>query len=59
VLNLRLHDLRNAGVVVLQDGGGYALSDDGRQLFAALAPLQAWAERWKPPRQPTHAVRER
>jgi DNA-binding HxlR family transcriptional regulator len=50
VLNLRLHELRNADVVVLQDGGGYALTEAGRQLLAALAPLQAWAERWNPPK---------
>jgi DNA-binding HxlR family transcriptional regulator len=46
VLNLRLRELREAGIVVLQDSGGYLLSEPGRQLLSALAPLQAWADRW-------------
>ena len=46
VLNLRLRELREAGIVSLQDGGGYLLSESGRQLLSALAPLQGWANRW-------------
>jgi DNA-binding HxlR family transcriptional regulator len=46
VLNQRLQELREAGIVALQDSGGYRLSDDGGRLFAALAPLQSWAEHW-------------
>jgi DNA-binding HxlR family transcriptional regulator len=46
VLNLRLQELREAGIVQLKDGGGYVFSDSGRRLFAALAPLQAWADHW-------------
>jgi DNA-binding HxlR family transcriptional regulator len=46
VLNQRLQELREAGIVSLQDSGGYLLSDSGMQLFTALAPLQVWAEGW-------------
>lgn len=47
VLNLRLQELREAGIVMLQEaGGGYALSEAGRALIAALAPLQVWADAW-------------
>ena len=45
VLNQRLHELRAAGV--LEAGpDGYRLTDEGRLLLAAYAPLDAWAERW-------------
>jgi DNA-binding HxlR family transcriptional regulator len=46
VLNQRLHELREAGVVNPQDGGGYSLSEEGRELLQALSPLHAWADRW-------------
>jgi DNA-binding HxlR family transcriptional regulator len=46
VLNQRLGELREAGVVTLRDEGGYILTADGRRLYASLAPLQAWADRW-------------
>jgi DNA-binding HxlR family transcriptional regulator len=46
VLNTRLAELREAGVVVLREGAGYALSREGRTLLDALAPLHGWAERW-------------
>ncbi len=46
ILNQRLRELREAGIVVLEDQG-YALTDRGRDLFAALAPLHRWAESWK------------
>lgn len=49
VLNQRLQELREAGIVELMPAGGYAFSKSGRELFEALAPLQAWAEHW-----PTH-----
>ena len=45
VLNARLGELREAGVVAHADDG-YALTDDGRALFEKLAPLHAWAEAW-------------
>jgi DNA-binding HxlR family transcriptional regulator len=46
VLNQRLHELREAGIVATSDGGGYRLTDDGRLLLQALAPLDEWARRW-------------
>jgi DNA-binding HxlR family transcriptional regulator len=45
VLNERLHELREAGVVELQ-AAGYRLTADGRSLGAHLMPLTAWAEQW-------------
>lgn len=47
VLNQRLHEMRDAGIVVLEDPSGYALSRSGRQLLEALTPLQRWSEQWK------------
>ena len=45
LLNSRLAELREAGIV-LHDEGGYRLSDAGRALLGAMLPLNAWAERW-------------
>lgn len=47
VLNLRLRELRDAGIVELQEPAGYALTRHGRQLFEALQPLQRWADQWQ------------
>lgn len=46
VLNERLRELREAGVVEWQAANGYALTAEGRALGALLMPLHAWAERW-------------
>jgi len=46
VLNQRLSELREMGIVVLRRGSGYALTDDGKSLCASLAPLSDWARRW-------------
>jgi len=46
VLNDRLRELRAAGVFERQEGGGYALTADGRSLGEILLPLHVWAERW-------------
>jgi DNA-binding HxlR family transcriptional regulator len=45
VLNDRLRELRDAGIVTA-DEGGYRLSREGTSLLEALAPLDAWAKRW-------------
>ena len=45
VLNTRLRELREAGLVASADTG-YTLTDHGRSLGRALAPLQRWSERW-------------
>ncbi len=46
VLNLRLGELREAGIVELGDAGGYCFSPLGRALFEALGPLNRWAKHW-------------
>jgi DNA-binding HxlR family transcriptional regulator len=45
VLNTRLRELREAGLVE-HDEGGYRLSESGSGLAIALAPLSRWAEEW-------------
>ena len=45
VLNVRLAELREAGLVTLSDSG-YALTEIGLSLGGALSPLQAWATAW-------------
>lgn len=46
VLNARLGELREAGIVEQRSGEGYALTAEGERLLAALTPLQTWAARW-------------
>lgn len=46
VLNGRLKELREAGLVVLADRGGYALTPAGAELLRRLRPLNQWAEEW-------------
>lgn len=46
VLNDRLHELREAGIVDGEQAGGYRLSREGHELLEALAPMDAWAKRW-------------
>ena len=46
VLNRRLAELREAGIVELTDGTGYALTEEGGLLVQNLLPLDRWAERW-------------
>ena len=46
VLNDRLRELREAGIVIAESAGGYRLSSHGDALLEALAPLGAWAKRW-------------
>lgn len=46
VLNQRLGELREAGVVKVMPGGGYRLTREGISLLYALAPLDDWAKRW-------------
>jgi DNA-binding HxlR family transcriptional regulator len=46
VLNQRLAELRQAGIVAHEPGSGYALTERGESLLAALAPLHDWATRW-------------
>jgi len=46
VLNDRLRELREAGIVTAEPGGGYQLTGPGRDLLHALEPIDAWAKRW-------------
>jgi DNA-binding HxlR family transcriptional regulator len=46
VLTQRLGELREAGIVGAERGGGYELTAQGRELLEALAPVDAWAKRW-------------
>lgn len=46
VLNTRLAELREAGIVETVAGGGYRLTAEGNRLLEALLPLHDWAERW-------------
>jgi DNA-binding HxlR family transcriptional regulator len=48
VLRTRLVELVAEGLLV-QDGTGYGLTPIGAELGEAIAPLSAWAERWKRP----------
>src|SRR5437660_9014097 len=45
VLNQRLGELRDTGVVELADGG-YRLTREGQELLLALAPMDHWDKRW-------------
>jgi len=46
VLNQRLRELRNAGIVVVENREGYRLTKEGHALLDALQPLHTWAARW-------------
>ena len=46
VLNARLAELREAGVVDHGEDEGYGLTKDGTKLLDGLMPLHAWAEAW-------------
>ena len=46
VLNERLSELREAGIVERVSGGGYRLTDDGHELGRSLLDMNDWAKRW-------------
>jgi DNA-binding HxlR family transcriptional regulator len=46
VLQVRLSDLRQAGLVELMPGNGYRLTGLGRELLQTFLPLHRFAERW-------------
>jgi DNA-binding HxlR family transcriptional regulator len=46
VLNQRLGELRDAGLVHAHSEQGYALTTLGRELLKQLVPLTVWAEKW-------------
>jgi DNA-binding HxlR family transcriptional regulator len=46
VLYRRLRDLESAGLVARGHLGNYELTDLGRDLGDAIAPLDRWSRRW-------------
>ncbi|WP_417218049.1 winged helix-turn-helix transcriptional regulator [Alcanivorax sp.] len=46
VLMSRLKELREAGIVALEESNGYALTELGGQLMESLGPLAEWADEW-------------
>ncbi len=46
VLNDRLRELRDAGIVTARPRQGYTLTREGAQLIEDLGPLDGWAKRW-------------
>jgi DNA-binding HxlR family transcriptional regulator len=46
VLQARLSELREAGLVELEPGSGYCLTVLGRELHENFLPLHRFAERW-------------
>ncbi len=46
ILQTRLSELRDAGLVELVPGDGYRLTEMGRELFETFLPLHRFAERW-------------
>jgi DNA-binding HxlR family transcriptional regulator len=46
VLNDRLLELREAGIVEHEEGAGYRLTSEGRALGDSLRSLDGWAKRW-------------
>lgn len=47
VLNLRLRELRETGIVCVAEAGGYTLSAAGAALLVSMGPLLDWAAQWK------------
>lgn len=47
VLNQRLHELRESGIVEIAAAGGYTLSQSGITLLDAMLPLLGWSEEWQ------------
>jgi DNA-binding HxlR family transcriptional regulator len=45
LLNTRLRELRESGIVKLSDDG-YQLTDLGQELGGILMPFHYWAEKW-------------
>jgi DNA-binding HxlR family transcriptional regulator len=52
VMQARLSELREAGLVELRDGDGYHLTPLGRELMESFLPLHRFAERWSNARPP-------
>jgi DNA-binding HxlR family transcriptional regulator len=46
VLNERLRELRDAGIVAGPPDAGYRLTEQGQSLLHALGPIEAWSRLW-------------
>jgi DNA-binding HxlR family transcriptional regulator len=46
-MNDRLRELREAELVELRKGEGYALTELAEELGNLLVPMDEWAKRWK------------
>ncbi|HEX6667729.1 MAG TPA: helix-turn-helix domain-containing protein [Solirubrobacterales bacterium] len=46
LLSQRVTELRRAHLIEPGEPGGYTLTQKGRQLIAALRPLNQWANNW-------------
>ena len=46
VMQARLSELREAGLIELAQGDGYGLTELGKELNQTLLPLSRFAERW-------------
>ncbi|AEH10640.1 MULTISPECIES: winged helix-turn-helix transcriptional regulator [Protofrankia] len=45
-LSQRLRELREAGIIEVDEAGDYRLSAHGRRLQGLLEPLDGWARQW-------------
>ena len=47
VLNQRLHELRDTGIIDIAPTGGYTLSPAGSGLLKSMMPLLKWSDEWQ------------
>jgi DNA-binding HxlR family transcriptional regulator len=55
VLNQRLHELRDTGIVDTAETGGYTLSPSGKALLESMRPLLKWSDDWNTALASKHA----
>ncbi len=46
VLNTRLTELREAGIIELKDRKGYVITEEGMELGKIIEELNTWSKRW-------------
>lgn len=46
IINTRLAELREAGLVELDEAAGYRLTGLGQELLRLFLPLHLWSEKW-------------
>ena len=47
VLNQRLRELRDTGIIEIAEPGGYTLSSAGTSLLQSMMPLLKWSDDWQ------------